>query len=149
MWNNYIISFTNNNISRTYNGMTNNIERRFKQHNNMLSGGAKATTSLIKKYPEDKWKSICIIKGFDSKSEAMKAEWRIRHPDNKKKRPKKFNKEKGRILGLNYILNNSDKWTKTSQLIKEQKLEIYIDDEYKDLLDNKLLEKHNLRFFSN
>ena len=149
MWYNYILSFTNNNISRTYNGMTNNIDRRLKQHNNILSGGAKATTNLIKKYPESNWKIICIIKGFDNKSEAMKAEWRIRHPDNKKRRPNKFNKEKGRILGLNYILNISDKWTKTSQNIKEQKLEIFIDENYKDLLEINLLEKHNLRFISN
>ena len=149
MWNNYILSFTNNNISRTYNGMTNNIDRRLNQHNNILSGGAKATTNLIKKYPENKWKFICIIKGFDSKSEAMKAEWRIRHPDNKKRRPNKFNKAKGRILALNYILSSDDRWTKTSQYIKEQNLEIYIDDYYKDLLERDLLEKHNLRFFSN
>ena len=130
MWKNYIIYNDFNNLNRTYNGMTNNFDRRLKQHNNLLKGGAKSTTNFIKKYPDSEWKLLCIIEGFESKSEAMKAEWRIKHPTNKKQRPNKFNKPEGRILGLKYILENSDKWTNTSQNIKDQKLKIYICDKY-------------------
>lgn len=135
MWCNYIINFNNNNINRTYNGMTNNIDKRITQHNNILSGGAKYTTNLIKKYPHTQWNYICIIKGFKSKSEAMKAEWRIKHPTNKKTRPNKFNKDNGRILGLNYIFSNSEKWTSNSEEIKNQNLTIEIKSKYKNLLD--------------
>ena len=40
---------------------------------------------MVKKYNDTMWVPICIIKGFKNKSEAMKAEWRIKHPTNKKK----------------------------------------------------------------
>ena len=139
MWSNYIIRFQNENINRTYNGMTNNINRRLNQHNNILSGGAKFTTNLNKKYPKTSWEYICIINGFPNKSEAMKAEWRIKHPDNKKRRPNKFNKDTGRIKGLNYIFENSETWTTTSEKIKNQNLMIILNHYYKDLLNNDLL----------
>ena len=125
MWCNYIIYNESNNLKRTYNGMTNNFEHRIKQHNNIIKGGAKYTTNIIKKYPESEWKLLCLIEGFDSKSEAMKAEWRIKHPTNQKKRPNKFNRPDGRLLGIKYILDTSDKWTSTSQNIKDQNLNIF------------------------
>ena len=134
MWYNYILLWKNDNKIRTYNGMTNNLERRLKQHNNILVGGAKATTNMVKKYPDTKWEIICTISGFKNKSEAMKAEWRIRHPDFKKYKSKKFIGPEGRIRGLDYILNNSDKWTSTSENIKEQDLDINIIEEYRGLM---------------
>ena len=135
MWYNYILLWKNNNKFRTYNGMTNNIERRLRQHNNILKGGAKATTNMIKKYPDSEWKIICYISDFENKSEAMKAEWRIRRPDFKKYKKKEFIGPEGRIRGLNYIINNSEKWTSTSKLIKDQKLIINLNTDYKDLLN--------------
>mgnify|MGYP000961088021 FL=1 len=41
----YLLVNTNNN--KTYIGITNNINKRIKQHNNILSGGAKYTTMNI------------------------------------------------------------------------------------------------------
>jgi len=41
----YLLVNTNNN--KTYIGITNNINKRIKQHNNILSGGAKNTTMNI------------------------------------------------------------------------------------------------------
>ena len=147
MWSNYIIKFDNDNVNRTYNGMTNNINKRLNQHNNILSGGAKFTTNLNKKYPTTKWEYICIITGFENKSEAMKAEWRIKHPE-KKKRSNRFNKDIGRIKSLNYILINSVKWTNTSRYIKEQKLKIYLNIKYIDLIDFNTLQKFNIKLFN-
>ena len=83
---------------RTYNGMTNNIERRFRQHNCELVGGARATSSMIKKYPDSFWKPIIIIEGFPDKREAMKAEWRIRWPDKKRNKSKKFKLDTGAFV---------------------------------------------------
>tara|TARA_B110000208_G_scaffold186658_1_gene243505 strand:- start:137 stop:571 length:435 start_codon:yes stop_codon:yes gene_type:complete len=144
MWYNYIILWINENKYRTYNGMTNNLDRRFKQHNNILKGGARTTTNLIKKYPNTEWKPICIISGFQTKSEAMKAEWRIRHPDFKKYKKKEFIGDEGRIRGLNYILNNSEKWTSSSENIYDQNLKIELDENYKKILN---IENIKINFF--
>ena len=57
----YIIKSDN----RSYIGMTNDFFKRWKQHNKILKGGAKYTS----KY--ENWSPICIIDGFETKSEAM------------------------------------------------------------------------------
>lgn len=58
--------------NNTYIGVTNNLEKRIKQHNNILFGGAKST----KKYND--WKYIKIIK-FDTKNDALSFEWFSKH----------------------------------------------------------------------
>ena len=49
----------------TYIGMTNDFFRRWQQHNQILSGGAKYTKKGCEWYP------ICIIDGFMTMSEAI------------------------------------------------------------------------------
>jgi predicted GIY-YIG superfamily endonuclease len=146
-YSNYIILFNNieNGIKRTYNGMTNNVERRFRQHNGELVGGARATTIAKKKYPGTDWKPIVIISGFCDKSEAMKAEWRIRHPDNRRKKASRFLGDIGRIIGLNYIFETDIKWTKSSGVISSQKLELKIDKDYYDKLNIDNCVKQNIK----
>ena len=56
---------------RTYIGASNNVERRLRQHNGELKGGAKATRG------GRPWKHICIINGFD-KISALQFEWRCK-----------------------------------------------------------------------
>ena len=51
----YII-YNNNN---SYVGMTNNIVRRLRQHNQIIKGGAKYTRLI-----GDGWDYICFIDGF-------------------------------------------------------------------------------------
>jgi len=111
----------------TYVGMTNNFFRRWQQHNQILSGGAKYTKRGCEWYP------ICIIDGFTSMNEAMQCEWKL-----KSKRSKLARKFKGgadnRIKYLNLLLKD-EKWTSNSPKINEQNLNIYIDDDYKNLLE--------------
>lgn len=104
----------------TYVGMTNDFFHRWQQHNGILSGGARYTKQKCNWYP------ICILDGFKSMSEAMQCEWRI-----------KQNKKKGAINRIKYIneLLKGERWTSNSPLIKDQDLKIYINDEYKELLD--------------
>lgn len=102
VWYNYILK--SEVCNRTYNGKTNDPSRRIRQHNGEIVGGAKATSS---KRP---WKFICLISGFIDEKDALRAEWRIKHPTRKrKKRKPKFCGPEGRIKGLNHILHNSDK----------------------------------------
>lgn len=104
----YIIRSTNPAFSNsTYNGSTNNLVRRLRQHNGEIVGGAKATRN------KGPWVYIMVWKGFQSHNEALSCEWRIKHPTNKKTRPAQFNGVKGRIKSLNLLLN-LDCWTKQS-----------------------------------
>ncbi len=84
----------------TYNGATTNLERRLRQHNNEITGGAKATK-------KSKWKYICIITGFTSWNECLACEWRIKHPTLKKQRPPKYSGPNGRIKTLELIFNDN------------------------------------------
>ena len=115
----------------TYVGMTNNFFRRWQQHNQILSGGAKYTKRGTEWYP------ICIIDGFETMNEAMQCEWKL-----KSKRSKLSRKFKGgmgksadnRIGYLNLLLND-EKWTSNSPKICEQNLKIYVEDDYRYLLE--------------
>jgi len=111
----------------TYVGMTNNFFRRWQQHNQILSGGAKYTKKGSEWYP------ICIIDGFENMVEAMQCEWKV-----KSRRSKLSKKYRGgvdnRIKYLNILLKD-EKWTSNSPQIQEQNLKIYIDNDYKHILD--------------
>lgn len=91
----YLIINENNG---TYIGITNNLEKRLKQHNGILSGGAKATRK------SNKWKYKTTIKCKD-KIEACKIEWIWKH----KKVNNKWIRTYGlleRILRIQYIQDN-------------------------------------------
>lgn len=110
-----------------YIGMTNDFFNRWQQHNGILSGGAKYTKKKKNWYP------ICIIDGFKTKSEAMQCEWKLKTRRNRLSR--QFKGTEGRIEYLNNIIVEKQ-WTSNSPLIIEQNLDIYIDNQYKHLLNN-------------
>lgn len=113
-----------NNLS--YIGMTNNFLKRWLQHNKILKGGAKYTT----KNCNYNWYPICIIDGFQTKSEAMQCEWKLKRAKGY------FN----RLVHLSNILQTQEKWTSNSPLIKTQPIIIYVLDEYKYLFPMKTKE---------
>ena len=88
----------------TYNGSTNNMFRRLRQHNGEITGGAKATRN------KGPWEPYAILTGFQTHQEALSCEWRIKHPTNQRKRPNKYCGINGRIESLNIVLN-LDNWT--------------------------------------
>ena len=78
----YCYLITSNNL--TYIGTTNNLDKRLKQHNDELTGGAKAT----RRY--NNWCYNTIVKCGDKKI-AMSFEWKWKHyltKNNKWKRTK-------------------------------------------------------------
>ena len=104
----YIICSLNPNfLNRTYNGSTNDLTRRLRQHNGEIAGGAKATRG------KGPWVPIAVLEGFGSHKEALSCEWRIKHPTNSRKRPTKYNGVKGRIRSLS-LLVGLDNWTNQS-----------------------------------
>jgi len=126
----YIIKSTNPNFfNSTYNGSTNNLIRRLRQHNGEIVGGAKATRG------KGPWKYISIWEGFSSHKEALSCEWRIKHPTNSKKRPSEYNGVKGRIKSLNLLIG-LDCWTgKSSGMESGFEYNLYVDNELIELID--------------
>ena len=54
---------------KTYVGVTPDLDRRLKQHNGELAGGAKATHG-------HQWKRVCHVRGFPDHRAALQFEWR-------------------------------------------------------------------------
>lgn len=88
----------------TYIGATVNPDRRLRQHNKELKGGAKATAR------SEGWKRICCVTGFPDERSALQFEWKWKRES---KRHKGTPLEK-RFLALECLLN-AEKTTKTSE----------------------------------
>lgn len=126
----------------TYNGSTNNLVRRLRQHNGEITGGARATRG------KGPWVYLAVWEGFESKIEALSCEWRIKHPTNSRVRPSKYNGVKGRIKSLNLLIG-LDSWTNKGIGMGTNPLNQYnlcIDEEFIGLveLDKKINKKVNL-----
>lgn len=67
----YLLQSTINN--RTYCGSTNNLDKRLRQHNGEIKGGAKSTS----KYRP--WNIICYVEGFIDKKHALRFEYQWKH----------------------------------------------------------------------
>ena len=83
---------------RTYCGVTNDPVRRLNQHNGILQGGAKATRGR-------EWEYFCILVGFESRQKVLQFEWRMHHPDGKKRKSSKYHGIEGRLLSIYDVLN--------------------------------------------
>jgi len=134
----YLIRSLNPSFSNsTYNGSTNNLIRRLRQHNGEIVGGAKATRG------KGPWVYIAIWEGFQSHKEALSCEWRIKHPINTRIRPSQYNGVIGRIKSLN-LLTNLDCWTKKSTGMEcGMEYGLYVDENLINLI-NLEIKKPNL-----
>jgi len=73
MWCCYVLH--NDETRSSYCGMTCDLPRRLRQHNRELAGGARATARGA-----GAWRVALAIVGFASHREALRAEWRLKHP---------------------------------------------------------------------
>ena len=62
----------------TYVGFSTNLDRRLRQHNGELVGGAKATHGGV-------WKRICSVAGFPDQRSALQFEWKWKYLTRKAK----------------------------------------------------------------
>lgn len=70
----YVYLLLSDNNRNTYVGATIDVNRRLRQHNSEIKGGAKATTSRVSK--GEMWRRICYVSGFPDWSSALQFEWR-------------------------------------------------------------------------
>ena len=97
-WQFYIVA----NGGCTYAGVSPDPDRRLRQHNGEIKGGAKYTTG---KGPG--WRHICLISGFD-KIQSMQFEWAVKHYP-----PRDTGGIVNRLIKLIAVLNKQ-KWTSKS-----------------------------------
>jgi len=115
---------------RTYVGITNNFQRRLRQHNGELVGGAKYTRI------GRPWERLVTIEGFTCKQESMQFEWMWKHL-------KKKNSKGGTIatrFDKLYSLLQKEKWTERAPIATSIPLLITI---YNTTTSQLLLEDNN------
>ena len=70
----YLLVSTDN---ATYVGATVDLDRRLRQHNKVIKGGAHATSAKVLK--GESWDRACYVSGFPDWQAALQFEWRWKH----------------------------------------------------------------------
>lgn len=93
----YLLVATNNN---TYVGATVDVDRRLRQHNKEIKGGARATGMKVEK--GETWERVLYVSGFPSWSSALQFEWRWKQIS--RKLPVKIFPLERRLMALKQLL---------------------------------------------
>jgi structure-specific endonuclease subunit SLX1 len=93
----YLLESTN---KSTYIGATVDLDRRLKQHNKELAGGAVATS--IKVNRGETWTRVCHVSGFPDWQAALQFEWRWKQLS--RKLPQSMKPLERRLQALNQLL---------------------------------------------
>tara|TARA_Y100000389_G_scaffold148022_1_gene147021 strand:+ start:676 stop:1050 length:375 start_codon:yes stop_codon:yes gene_type:complete len=114
----YFIESTN---GSTYIGATVNLDKRIRQHNKEIKGGAVATSNKVNN--GEIWSYICYVENFPNFNEALKFEWRWKQLSRliQKNNPKINPKEK-RLQALTKLLT-FDRPTSKAILYKDWEIE--------------------------
>ena len=67
---------------QTYVGATIDPDRRLRQHNGQIGGGAHATTMRVSQGQQ--WRRMCLVSGFPDNHAALQFEWRWKSLSRKK-----------------------------------------------------------------
>jgi len=94
----YLLSYKN----KTYVGATVDLERRLRQHNQELKGGAKYTGRVVSK--GGKWKRICYVSGFPTWQAALQFEWKWKNLTRSLPKYPKVSSLQKRYEALNILL---------------------------------------------
>jgi structure-specific endonuclease subunit SLX1 len=95
----------------TYVGATVDVNRRLRQHNREITGGAKATKRMVDK--GHKWTRVCYVSGFPTWQAALQFEWKWKYIARKLPKYPKLSSLQKKLEALNILLA-SDKSTSTS-----------------------------------
>jgi predicted GIY-YIG superfamily endonuclease len=130
----YIVKQVNGNRDLTYVGYTVKPDRRIRQHNGVIQGGAVYTSSQNR----GPWEFLVVMTcpSWDN-IRAMQTEWLIKHPARKRKVLKCFKGAKGRINSLIEVFK---------RVPEEEKIEMYVHtDYYNQAVNINLPENVNIR----
>lgn len=103
----------------TYVGFSTNVDRRLRQHNCEIQGGAKATKGKS-------WKRICIVTGFPDQTSALQFEWKWKNITRKIKGKSAVER---RCQALLQLLNSDRSTSKAEPFVSyENPLLILVED---------------------
>ena len=71
------VYFIRSTLGSTYIGATIALDRRIRQHNKLIVGGAHATSMKVAK--GEMWSYYCYVENFPTYNEALKFEWRWKY----------------------------------------------------------------------
>lgn len=84
----------------TYNGYTVDLDRRLRQHNGELAGGAQSTRW------KGPWTILAALHSNDwTKRRAMQVEYTCKYPTGRNPRPRGYSRAEGRLASLQHVLN--------------------------------------------
>ena len=96
----YFIQSTN---GYTYIGATVNLDKRIRQHNKEIKGGATATSVRVQQ--GEAWSYVCYVENFPEWTEALKFEWRWKQISRQIQKSKPTQKpHERRLEALNVLL---------------------------------------------
>jgi len=110
----YFIESTN---GSTYIGATVNLDKRIRQHNKEIKGGATATS--IKVCKGEVWSYVCYVENFPEWTEELKFEWRWKQISRQIQKTKPTQKPIERRLEALKTLLALDKPTTKAELYSE------------------------------
>ena len=87
----------------TYVGATVDLERRLRQHNKEIKGGATATGMRVAR--GQTWSRVCYVQGFPTWQAALQFEWRFKSLGRKKQVLKCNNPLQRRVICLKQLLS--------------------------------------------
>lgn len=93
----------------TYIGATVDLNRRLRQHNGEIKGGAKRTTSKVTNH-QNNWTRICYVSQFPDWSATLQFEWRWKQLS--RKYPANMNPVQRRLESLHQLLMLTQSTTK-------------------------------------
>ncbi len=116
----------------TYCGYTTSPQRRIRQHNEEIKGGAKSTRGK-----KSSWEFMFLMTGFKTNHNALSCEWKLKHPDGKKNQGNKYKGILGRSKAINEVLK-LEKWTEKCDISNNEcQYSIYVINELYQHLDLK------------
>ena len=108
----------------TYVGATVGLERRLRQHNGEIAGGARRTTAYRSatnsQTAQKAWRVAATVTGFRTWSEALKFEYALRRVGRRHVRRWDLH---GRRLALEHLMG-MERWSSTSPPASEVPLEV-------------------------
>ena len=107
----YLLESTKGN---TYVGATVDVDRRLRQHNKEIKGGAHATGMKVD--AGETWRRVCYVKGFPDWPAALQFEWRFKQLS--RKLPLKMKPVERRIQALHQLLAMERPTTKAKAYIE-------------------------------
>jgi len=112
----YVYWLQDDKSNKTYIGKTNDLDRRLRQHNGELSGGAFATHG-------SHWHRVCHVTGFPDERGALQFEWAWKHYSRRLPIKDSFQR---RVQALHALLS-ADKVTSKADVFED--LEVVWEDD--------------------